>query len=83
MINDKILIKTALEKRDWSKAALGRKVGRTQANMQAILDRPSNGMRTDIFVSMMEAMGYEIIIKDKITGKVFGRLETLDKDDAE
>lgn len=62
-------IKDMMKFRNWSQAKLAEESGfKSQSNITGILNR-STSMRVDNLVQMAEAMGCEIIIRDKMGSK--------------
>lgn len=62
------LINECVKEKGIAKATLAKNVGMTSQNLYNKLARP-NGMRIDSLVAIMEALGYDVIVKDRETGK--------------
>ena len=61
----KEIVKEILHLRGWSQSKLAEDIGKSQTNITGYLNRGKNEMRLDVFVKMVEAMGYEVIVRDK------------------
>lgn len=70
----KEMINACVDKRDMSKAALARKIGLTA---QSLNDRINRGksMNVDSLAEILGALGYEIVVRDRISGAEIGVLE--------
>lgn len=62
----KEIVKTLMSVRRWSQAKLAGELGKSQSNITGYLNRGKNEMRLDLFAEMVEAMGCEIIVQDKM-----------------
>jgi len=63
------IIKEVLEERKWSRAKLATEMElKRPSNLGTYLDRGAN-IRTDNLVKMAEAMGCEVVIRDKFGSK--------------
>ena len=62
----KEIVKEILHLRGWSQSKLAEDIGKSQTNITGYLNRGKNEMRLDVFVKMVEAMGYEVIVRDKM-----------------
>ena len=62
----KEIVKEILHLREWSQSKLAEDIGKSQTNITGYLNRGKNEMRLDVFVKMVEAMGYEVIVRDKL-----------------
>ena len=62
----KEIIKEILLLRKWSQSKLAEEMGKNQTNITGYLNRGKNEMRLDVFVEMAEAMGCEVIVRDKM-----------------
>lgn len=62
----KEIVKEILLLRKWSQAKLAEEVGKSQTNITGYLNRGKNEMRLDVFVEMVEAMGCEVVVLDKM-----------------
>lgn len=60
--------KRLMKERKMSQTGLGQKLGKTAGSIHDSLFRTS-GMSVDKFVEYMTAMGYELVVKDTISGK--------------
>ena len=66
----KNIIKDIMKLRGWSQSKLAEEAGlKSQSNITGLLNRYSS-MRADSFVQLAEAMGCEVIVRDKMgTGR--------------
>ena len=63
-MNEKDVIRAALDACGWSRATLAEKAG--YAGQTAITNRlHGKSMRVDTFVRLLDVMGYEIVVKSK------------------
>lgn len=70
----KEIIKSILSLRSWSQAKLAEESGfKGQSNITGILNRGTS-LRVDNFVLLVEAMGCEIIVRDKLGSEAEWRL---------
>jgi len=61
----KEIIKDIMNIKHWSQVKLAEQAGfKSQSNITGILNRHST-MKVDSLVQMVEAMGYEVVIRDK------------------
>lgn len=68
----KEIVKEIMSLRRWSQAKLADEIGKSQTNVTGYLNRGKNEMRLDVFAEMVEAMGFEVIVRDKMgTNKQF------------
>ena len=66
-MNEKEIVKEVMAMRGWSQATLAKEAGfKQQANITGLLNRGENGMRIDKLAKMLNAMGCEIVIRDKM-----------------
>lgn len=73
------LIKDIMKEKGWTCAAIAKKLGYPTASFISEKLRRENGMRTDWFIKILNAMDYEIIVKDTI-GTKKQRVLTNDKE---
>ena len=62
------IIKAIMKDVQWSQYRLAEEIGKKQSNITGILNRASS-MRVDSLVELAEAMGYEVVIRNKQNGK--------------
>jgi transcriptional regulator with XRE-family HTH domain len=62
------IIKSIMKDVQWSQYRLAEEIGKKQSNITGILNRASS-MRVDSLVELAEAMGYEVVIRNKQNGK--------------
>ncbi len=66
-MTDREIVKAALKKRGWSQKKLAEEIGmHSSANVSQALRNRGNGMLTNTLFRMLEAMDYEILIRDKL-----------------
>lgn len=67
-------VKEIMGVRKWSQAKLAEEAGfKSQSNVTGILNRGSS-LRVDSLVQMVEAMGCEVVIRDKMGSKMEWRV---------
>lgn len=62
----KEIIKEIMAYRKWSQSKLAEEMGKSQTNITGYLNRGKNEMRLDVFAEMAEAMGCEVVVRDKM-----------------
>lgn len=66
-MNEKEIVRTIMSLRKWSQADLAREAGfKSQSNITGLLNNNKNGIRIDNLVKMLNAMGCEVVIRDKM-----------------
>ena len=66
-MNEKEIVKEVMALRGWSQATLAKEAGfKQQSNVTGLLNRGENGMRVDKLAKMLNAMGCEIVVRDKM-----------------
>ena len=66
-MNEKEIVKEVMAMRGWSQATLAKEAGfKQQSNVTGLLNRGASGMRTDNLVKMLNALGCEVVIRDKM-----------------
>ena len=73
----KEIVKEILLLRKWSQSKLAEEVGKNQTNITGYLNRGKNEMRLDVFVEMVEAMGCEVIVRDKMGSSEKWRVKSV------
>lgn len=69
-MNEKAVIKDIMHLRNWSQAMLAKESGfKSQSNITGLLNNNKNGIRTDNLVKMLNAMGCELVVRDKMGSK--------------
>ena len=68
-MNASELIKAIMAEKGYSNATLAKKLGYSTPSFVSEKLRRENGMRTDWFIKILNAMDCEIIIRDKIGTK--------------
>ena len=61
----KQIIKSIMTEKEFSQYTLAEAIGKNQTHVTGYLNRGKNDMRLDIFTKMIEAMGYEVVVRDK------------------
>ena len=63
-------VRKAMEERKWSQPKLAKQAGfASQSNITGFLNNNSNGIRFDNLFRMLDAMGYDIIVRDRMGSK--------------
>ena len=74
-MNAKEIVKELISLRGWSQSKLAEEAGfKGQSNITGILNRGSS-LRVDNLVQMVEAMGCEVVIRDKMGSKKEWKVE--------
>lgn len=77
-MNEKEIVRDVMGLRKWSQAELAREAGfKSQSNITGLLNNNKNGIRIDNLVKMLNAMGCEVVVRDKMGS---GREWTVDID---
>ena len=69
-MNEKEIIRKAMEVKRYSQKKLAEALLNDENATQSVVGeqlRRKNAVRTDKFVEMLEVMGYEVIVRDKMT----------------
>ena len=75
----KEVVKDIMNTRKWSQSKLAEELGKKQSDITGYLNRGKNEMRLDIFIDMIEAMGCEVIIQDKMGSNQKWKIKYDDK----
>ena len=72
-MTEKDVVRKAMAMRGWSQPKLATESGfKSQSNITGLLNNNKNGIRMDNFFKMMNAMGFDIVVRDKMgSGKEF------------
>lgn len=62
-------IESCIAKRGMNKSKLAEKMGMKRPQVLVNQMSRKNGMRTDTFLEIAEALGYDVVLKDKISGE--------------
>lgn len=66
-MNEKDIVREVMGIRKWSQADLAREAGfKSQSNITGLLNNNKNGIRIDNLVKMLNALGCEVIVRDKM-----------------
>ena len=69
-MTDKDVVRRVMKMRDWSQPKLAEEAGfKSQSNITGLLNNTKNGMRIDNLFKMLNAMGCEIVVRDKMGSK--------------
>ena len=69
-MTEKQLIRELLSLRGWSQQKLAEEAGfKYQSNIGSFLREDARGVRSDLLIKMLNAMGCEIIVRDKMGSK--------------
>jgi transcriptional regulator with XRE-family HTH domain len=75
-MNEKEIVREIMGIRKWSQADLAREAGfKSQSNITGLLNNNKNGIRIDNLVKMLNAMGCEIVVRDKMGSDKEWRVE--------
>lgn len=66
-MNEKEIVREVMELRKWSQKRLAEESGfNSQSNITGLLNNNKNGIRIDNLVKMLNAMGCEVVVRDKM-----------------
>ena len=69
-MNEKQIVREVMKLRGWSQPKLANEVGGwSQSNISGLLNNNKNGIRMDNLFKMLNAMGCEIVVRDKMGSK--------------
>ena len=69
-MNEKQVVREVMKLRGWSQPTLAAEAGfNSQSNITGLLNNNKNGMRFDNLFKMLNAMGCEIVVRDKMGSK--------------
>lgn len=69
-MNEKQVVREIMKLRGWSQPMLAQEAGfNNQSNISGLLNNNKNGIRVDNLYKMLNAMGCEIVIRDKMGSK--------------
>ena len=69
-MTEKQVIREVLTLRGWSQQKLAEEAGfKSQSNINGLLNATSKGIRVDSLIKVLDAMGCEIVVKDKMGTK--------------
>ena len=75
-MNEKEIVREVMGLRKWSQADLAREAGfKSQSNITGLLNNNKNGIRIDNLVKILNAMGCEVIVRDKMGSEKEWRIE--------
>ncbi len=72
-MTEKDVVRKGMAMRGWSQPKLASESGfKSQSNITGLLNNNKNGIRMDNLFKMLDAMGFEIVVRDKMgSGKEF------------
>lgn len=72
-MTEKDVVRKGMTMRGWSQPKLAVEAGfKSQSNITGLLNNNKNGIRMDNLFKMLDAMGFEIVVRDKMgSGKEF------------
>ena len=72
-MTEKDVVRKVMKLRGWSQPMLAKEAGfKSQSNITGLLNNNQNGIRMDNLFKMLDAMGFQIIVRDKMgSGKEF------------
>ena len=66
-MTEKEVVRKVMKLRGWSQPTLAKEAGfKSQSNITGLLNNNQNGIRMDNLFKMLDAMGCEIIVRDKM-----------------
>lgn len=66
-MNEKEIVREVMSIRKWSQKELAEEAGfKSQSNITGLLNNNKNGIRIDNLVKMLNALGCEVIVRDKM-----------------
>lgn len=66
-MTEKEIVREVMGIRKWSQADLAREAGfKSQSNITGLLNNNKNGIRIDNLVKMLDALGCEVVVRDKM-----------------
>lgn len=66
-MTEKDVVRKAMTMRGWSQPKLASESGfKSQSNITGLLNNNKNGIRMDNLFKMLNAMGFEIVVRDKM-----------------
>lgn len=69
-MTEKDVVRELMAMRGWSQAKLAAEAGfKSQSNITGLLNNNQNGIRIDNLFRMLDAMGCEIVVRDKMGSK--------------
>lgn len=69
-MTEKDVIRKVMRMRGWSQPKLATEAGfKSQSNITGLLNNNKNGIRVDNLFKMLNAMGCEIVVRDKMGSK--------------
>lgn len=72
-MTEKDVVRKGMQMRGWKQPELARRSGfKSQSNITGLLNNNKNGIRMDNLFRMLDAMGFEIVVRDTMgSGKEF------------
>lgn len=69
-MTEKDVVRKVMVIRDWNQPKLAEEAGfKSQSNITGLLNNNKNGIRIDNLYKMLNAMGCEIVVRDKMGSK--------------
>jgi len=69
-MNERQVLREVMSLRDWSQQKLADEVGlKRQSNISNMLNNSTKGIRVDSLVKLLDVMGCEIVVRDKMGSK--------------
>ena len=69
-MTEKDVVRKVMAIRDWNQPKLAEEAGfKSQSNITGLLNNNKNGIRIDNLYKMLNAMGCEIVVRDKMGSK--------------
>lgn len=67
IMEDKKILRAAMRERNMKQTELGERLGMLQSSVSGNLNRTRMGL--DVFVKMLNAMDYDVVVTDRNTGE--------------
>lgn len=69
-MTEKEIVRAIMQTRGWSQQKLAEEAGfKSQSNVTGLLNRGNKGMRTDQLFRLLDALGCELVVRDKMDNK--------------
>lgn len=66
-MTEKDVVRKIMKMRGWNQPKLAEEAGfRSQSNITGLLNNNKNGIRMDNLFKILDAMGFEIVVRDKM-----------------
>jgi transcriptional regulator with XRE-family HTH domain len=80
-MTEKDVVRKVMKLRGWAQPKLAEEAGfKSQSNITGLLNNNKNGIRMDNLFKMLDAMGCEIIIRDKMGSNQEWKIDMKEED---